>query len=278
MAAFIIATILLILVLLYYFLTNGTPPSNSERWLSTYFYAHRGLHNAMDPENTIPAFKNALHYGFGVELDVHLSADGQVIVFHDDTLDRLTNQTGELSKKNASELTSLKILNTSYTIPLLSEVLEVINGQVPLLIEIKSIGFAGELEEKVYCLMKQYRGNFAIQSFSPFSIGWFKKNAPEILRGQLSSDFKNEAVSISFFKKYFVRKLWTNFLCRPHFISYEKKGVANGTVQRLRKKGVMALAWCVENNKEEIEVRAKTDSIIFEGYLPSIERRGEEND
>ena len=252
----------------YFFLTAGSRPREDGAWLTGWRYAHRGLHDEARPENTIPAFSAAIKHGYGIELDVHLSRDGRLVVFHDDRLARVTGRTGRVEDYTAEELQTFAVCGTQYTIPLLADVLRETAGRVPLLIETKNEGAAGELEVKLYQAMRDYPGRYAVQSFSPFSMGWFKKHAPDVLRGQLSCDFSMGAEHIARVKRFAVRHLLTNALCRPHFISYEVNGIHTNVVQRLRRRGVPALCWTVRSEKTAEEMGAFADTIIFEGFCP----------
>jgi len=254
------------LVAVYFWMTAGKRMNGEGRWLLEYAYAHRGLHNESWPENTLPAFENAIKNGFGIELDVHLSRDGHVVVFHDHTLGRLTGAAGKVEEKTLEELQALRIAGSEYTIPTMRQVLDLVAGRTPLLIETKNEGGAGELEVKLEELMRGYAGRYAVQSFSPFSIGWYRKHAPQVLRGQLSTDFKEGADHIAPVKRFMVRYLLTNFLCRPNFISYDERVISTGIVQRLRRTGVPALAWTVRSSQREETVRGCADGVIFEGY------------
>ena len=181
------------------------------------YIAHRGFHNTENPENTIGAFARAIENNYAIELDVQLLADGTVVVIHDNKLSRLCGVDKYLSNCNLEDLQNLYVLDTKWQVPTLKQVLEFVDGKTPLLIEIKNTLKVGELEAKVYELLKDYNGEFAIQSFNPFSLQWFKDNAPNVLRGQLSSYFKGE--DLSFIKKTLLKKLRLNKISNPHFIS-----------------------------------------------------------
>ena len=247
-------------------MTAGKKPK--QQWLVEYRYAHRGLHDETYPENTIPAFLKAAAQGYAIELDVHLSKDGELVVFHDGLLERMTGKQGRVEDYTAKELQTFTLGKTRYTIPLLKEVLEQINGGVPILIETKNEGMGGKLEVQLYEMMRKYQGRYAVQSFSPFSIGWFKKNAPEVLRGQLSGGFAAGAEHIAKINRVLLSQLLTNFLCRPNFISYEEKRVNACVVQRLKKGGIPVLCWTVRSEAQEKEARRYANTVIFEGYCP----------
>lgn len=254
-------------LLLYFYMTAGKRQADAA-WFTRYKYAHRGLHDGVAPENTLAAFENAAENGYGIELDVRLSKDGQVMVFHDETLGRLTDKQGSIDSYTANELQDTPLLGTAHTIPTLAEVLTAIHGRVPLLIEIKSEGAAGGLEPKLFAMLKQYDGRYAVQSFSPLSLGWFYKHAPDVPRGQLSGGFEEGAEHISGIKRFAVKNLLTNFLCRPGFISYEKGHSEKLLLKRLRKSGLPVLMWVVTDAKEQNKLQNNCDGIIFEGYEP----------
>ena len=157
-------------------------------WLATTPIAHRGLHdmNGKIPENSIPAFQAAIEQGYPIELDIQLCADDIIVVFHEYNIERMTGQNKMMKDVYSKELPSLLLANTTYTIPTLDQVLELVAGQVPLLIEIKNEGGAGKLERILCASLKRYQGKFAIQSFNPLYILAVKKYCPNIIIGQLS--------------------------------------------------------------------------------------------
>ena len=198
-------------------------------WLVERNIAHRGLHTAEAPENTLAAFQNAINNSTPIELDIQQLSDNTVVVFHDKKLERLTGQDGYLKNLTKENLKNYKILNTEHSIPTLEEALNLINGQVPVLIEIKNNEKVGDLERAFYNIIKDYKGEFAIQSFNPFSLEWFKKNAPQIIRGQLSSYFDED--NLSFVKKVLLKKMFFNKkISEPHFISYNAKNLPKANI------------------------------------------------
>ena len=160
------------------------------RWLTETPVAHRGLHDLGRgrAENTASAFRAALKAGYAIECDVGLSADGVPVVFHDDSLGRLTGVDGPLESRTAAELMALPVLGTRDTVPPLADLLGLVAGKVPLLIELKGgRGRRGRLEPAVARLLAGYRGPVAIQSFDPAMVTWFRRHAPGVLRGRLTS-------------------------------------------------------------------------------------------
>lgn len=197
-----------------------------------------------------------------------LSRDGQVVVFHDFDLTRLGGREGKPEDLTAEELANLSILGSDYGVPTLKEVLDMVDGRVPLLIELKSVGFAGPLERETWKLLKDYSGLYAVQSFSPFSMGWFKKDESRILRGQLSFSFRGMRSQFPGIVLFLVRHLLTNFLCRPNFISYGKDDIRTFIVQFLRKCGIPVLAWTIDTPQQAEKVAPYSDSIIFQHFVP----------
>ena len=236
-------------------------------WLVKDYIAHRGLHNTQLPENSLGAFANAINQGYAIELDVQQIADGTVIVFHDYSLARMTGKDGYTKNLIKAELDSYILSNSQYCIPTLSEVLELVDGQVPLLIEIKNEGKVGALEKATYELLKNYNGDFAIQSFNPYSLEWFKNNAPHIWRGQLSSFFKGE--NLSFTKRFALKRMLLNKkVSCPDFISYNVENLPNIYVNHYKK--LPLLAWVVRSQTEYLKTVKYCDNIIFEGFEPKI--------
>ncbi len=236
-------------------------------WLVKDYIAHRGLHTKELPENSIGAIVNALEAGYPIELDVRQIADGNIVIFHDESLARMTHQDGYTKNLVTNELSSYKLAGTEFTIPTLEEVLQIVDGQVPLLIEIKNEGKVGELESKLWSILKNYNGEFAIQSFNPYTLEWFKNNAPHVWRGQLSSFFKD--VNLSFFKKFALKRMLLNKkVSCPNFISYDTRFLPNYYVKRYKK--IPLLAWTVNSQSEYMRVVKYCDNIIFENFEPKI--------
>ncbi len=236
-------------------------------WLVKDYIAHRGLHDDANPENSLGAFAKAIEEGYAIELDVQQIADGTVVVFHDSTLSRVTGKDGYVKNLLKSELCDYKLLNSNFCIPTLEEVLSLIDGQVPLLIEIKNEGKVGELEKATLNILKKYNGEYAIQSFNPYSLEWFKINAPKVWRGQLSSYFKGE--NLSFIKKFVLKRMLLNKkVSCPNFISYNAQNLPNRHVKIYKK--LPLLAWCVRSQTEYMKVVKHCDNIIFENFEPKI--------
>ncbi len=236
----------------------------NSHWLYTLPVAHRGLHGGDIPENSLTAFRLAMEAGYAVETDLHLTKDGVLVTFHDDTLNRMTAARGNIREKTYEELSLLTLADTKEKIPTFDEMLALINGKVPLLIELKSNGEKG-LEEAVCNRLKAYGGAYAVQSFDPFILRRVKKYAPEILRGQLSSFFKDQ--SFGFLKRFLLKSMRFNFLSKPDFISYN---ASNLPYRRARQRNKPLLCWTVKTEESYRHAKKVADNVIFEDIRPTL--------
>lgn len=230
-------------------------------------YAHRGLHETDKsvPENSLPAFAAAAKLGYGVELDVHITKDGELAVFHDGDLKRACGVEGVIEDMSWDQLKRLRLFGTEYGIPLLKEVLEVMGEDCPVIIELKRGSRNAELCEKTYETMKKYSGKYCVESFDPRIVAWFRRNAPEVLRGQLSSDPIEMAKDTSCLNAFAVGNLLTNFVARPNFVAYGL-GRKPLIVRLCEKMGAMKVAWVAHDGSSEKD----NDAVIFEFYRPSV--------
>ena len=253
----------------YNFATAGEAISEDKiSWIKETPIAHRGLHTKDIPENSLSAFENALKNNYAIELDVQFTKDKEVVVFHDENLKRITNDTRNIEDVNYDELKNLRLGNTNEIIPTLEEVLELVDSKVAILIEIKDCKDYIELSEKTYEILKGYEGNYAIQSFNPFILEWYKNNASEVVRGQLSGTFTEGSESLNSFEKFALKNMLLNFKSKPNYIGYDLEGIPKSKLESLRKKGVPIIVWTVKN-KEDMEKAYKySDNITFENFLP----------
>ena len=229
--------------------------------------AHRGLHDIKCgiPENSLLAFSEAIKCNYVIELDIHISKDGKVLVFHDNDLYRMTGKSGKVADFTYDEIKNLKLANTNQKIPLLEEALKIINGQVPVIVELKNNGCDTKLEKAAGKILRHYRGEYAIKSFNPVSLWYFKKFFPHILRGQLVSNFKG--MRINWIKKIVVRRMIFNFLFKPDFVSCDLECLSDRKVQKIRKRKPV-LGWVVKTQKDFIASKKLCDNIIFEKIRP----------
>ncbi|MBQ8681530.1 MAG: glycerophosphodiester phosphodiesterase [Bacilli bacterium] len=228
----------------------------------SYIIAHRGIHdNKQVYENTLEAFSLAINKGYIIELDVRLTKDQQIVVFHDENTKRITNQDLIIEESTYQELNQQDIIH----IPLLEEVLNLVNGKVPILIEIKQFNTVGTLEAKLMSILNTYQGKYAIQSFNPKVLYWFKKHYPNILRGQLSYSFKNK--KISSYKKFILSNMFLNFLTKPNFISYKYNEISPQKIKYYQKKNIPVLGWTITNKKDYNYYKKYYDNLICEKFI-----------
>ncbi len=230
--------------------------------------AHRGLHDASTPENSLAAFQKAIDAGYPIELDVQPIDDGTIVVFHDNRVSRMVDRDGYVSNLTREDLEQIRLKNSDEKIPTFKEVLELIDGKVPLLVEIKNEGKVGALERDTLEMLLNYKGEYAVQSFNPYSLEYFKINAPQILRGQLASFFESDK-NISFIKRFVLKRLKMNKVSKPDFISYKFQNLPNKYVAKTK---LPVLAWTITNNADLEKSLPHCDNIIFEGLRPEFDK------
>ena len=215
------ASLAVILIILYVLILVRPPKKTSPDAALLRDYAHRGLHGGGVPENSLKAFELACEAGYGIELDVQLSRDGHVMVFHDYTLLRMTGRDSLLSELDASELAALSLDGTDQTIPTLREVLELVDGRVPILVELKGEDTNTALCEKVAVLLGEYTGPYCLESFNPLLIGHMKKRLPETYCGLLYTNVCRDKKKSSLLN-IALTAMALNVVARPDFIAYNK--------------------------------------------------------
>ena len=267
--AFIVVLLLSVLFLSLYMIFPGKKRSEMEKFARVK-YAHRGLHDGEKPENSMSAFKAAKDMGLGIELDIRLSKDGEVVVFHDDNLSRMTGKEGKVIDYTAEELSKMSLLDSREGIPTLKQLLGLIDGAVPLLIELKMSTSESGVAEKFIEVIEGYKGEFIVESFNPFVLKTIRKSRPDILRGMLSMEYMKEDRYKGKLLYRLLQNLYFNFLARPDFISYEKGGFAVPNVRFIRRNfGTTLFAWTIKSQEEEnTAISHGFDTVIFEGYIP----------
>lgn len=238
--------------------------------LKGFHYAHRGLHSidGTIPENSLVAFAAAKAQGYGMELDVAMTKDGQIVVFHDDNVERACGICRSIEAFDYSELSQLRLFNTQESIPLLNDVLELVDGTVPLIVELKTTQHYISLCEKTARLLDIYKGPYCIESFDPKVVSWYKKNRPQVIRGQLSAAGYNFP-NLPRYQQLFFSAFLTNILTRPHFVAYRHEDSWRQPLLKLFKAlGGSVVAWTVTNEKDHETCLKLFDLIIFEHYLP----------
>ncbi|MCG8490598.1 MAG: hypothetical protein MI743_03205 [Sneathiellales bacterium] len=243
---------------------NRTSPD----WLISTPIAHRGLHapDVGAAENSLSAFEKALSKGLAIEFDVHLSSDKVPVIFHDDTLLRMTGDERKIADVSAEELATITLKDSNDQIPTLKTVLDLVGGKVPLVIELKKCPFGGKkLAQEVWSLLKSYKGFFSIQSFDPFILKWFFDHAPGVIRGQLSMHSPPPVIPLH--RRFLMRNLMMNHISRPDYIGYDVENVHRWAVRRVTKGDIPLLAWTVSTESQLGHARKFADNIIFE-HLP----------
>ncbi|TNF57682.1 MAG: phosphodiesterase [Rhodobacteraceae bacterium] len=240
--------------------------------------AHRALHDiaAGRPENSRAAIRAAVAAGYGIEIDLQVSADGQAMVFHDYDLGRLTAQAGAVRLRSAAELGAIALKGgDGEGIPTLSEVLGIVAGQVPLLVEIKDQDGAmgagvGALEQAAARALAGYGGPVAVMSFNPHSVAAFGACAPDIPRGLTTSAYDPDDWNLSRAICDRLRGIPDFDRVGAAFISHEAGDLDRDRVQALRASGVPVLCWTIRTPEEERAARILADNVTFEGYPPPL--------
>lgn len=237
-------------------------------WLKHDLIAHRGLHQEDQSitENSMTSFKEALKLGYSIEFDVNLLKDGQVVVFHDHDLKRLFNIDKSLDELNYEEIKDLTFKNKDH-IPLLKEVLDLVDGRVNLLIELKPHGNVVKLCQNFMDIMKDYKGMYAVFSFHPKVVNYLRKHHPDVVRGQISEYFKDNE-HMPKFMKFLMKRLCFNRFTKPDFISYGIYDMPNKYLDKHKKKGITIISYAARSQQELDFVKSHYDNVVFEYFNP----------
>lgn len=228
-------------------------------WLTERPYAHRGLHGPGRPENSRAAFEAAIAAGFGIELDVQLTRDGEAMVFHDYALERLTGEAGKVVERTAAELAGVGLLGMDETIPTLPEILHLIAGRSPLLIELKvQGGRAAALSAAVQRALRGYRGNAAVMSFNPNVGRWFAAQASEVTRGLVVTEEGKRGFRGRIERSLALRR------SRAQFLAYDVRDLPSSFAAAAQARGLPVLTWTVRNPVAAETAAAHADQIIHE--------------
>lgn len=267
----IIAVCIAILILLY--LVMIMPHIWNKPQKSPYmgvFYAHRGLHDnkASAPENSMKAFRMAVDAGYGIELDVQLTKDGIPVIFHDFTLERMCGVSGKVASMTYEQLQQLSLLDTEEKIPTLKEFLRMAAGKVPLIVELKIEWTNLALCPAVDRMLSEYEGVYCIESFNPLALLWYRRNHGEVMRGQLSTNFRLDGGYRNVFY-FFLTHLLTNCITGPDFIAYNCK-FKNEPGRRICRKLYrnLSVAWTVKSQKQLESLKEDFDLFIFDSFIP----------
>jgi glycerophosphoryl diester phosphodiesterase len=239
--------------------------------------AHRALHDKTQgrPENSRAAIWEAMVKGYGIEIDLQLSADDQAMVFHDYHLERLTATTGPVRQRTATELGAIRLGGGTEGIPTFTEVLDLVRGRVPILVELKDQDGAmgqniGPLEDAVAEAAKEYDGPIALMSFNPHSVAYLAQAAPEIPRGLTTSNFDPKSWGLPVATCDTLRQIRDATRVGASFVSHDAKDLDAPRLQELRFEGLDILCWTITSPEEEARARQVAQNVTFEGYLPAI--------
>lgn len=227
-------------------------------------YAHRGEYdNVRVPENSLAAFRRAVKRGVGIELDLHLTADGEVIVFHDGTLTRMCGDDRRVEQMRAAEITAMTLLDTKERIPTLREVLSLVGGRVPLIVELKGETTNTALADAAMPILENYGGAYCIESFNPLLVARYRKLAPHVMRGVLTTKFHRDGEKRGLLG-YALQFMLLNFLARPDFVAARHIYGGSLPVRLCRKLGAATFAWTVKTKEEYAACKRHFDAFICE--------------
>lgn len=265
-----IAAGLIGLLIIYSVLLAPGRVSSGSQSLWAIDYAHRGLYKKDQsiPENSMSAFSEAVAAGYGIELDLNITSDSQIVVFHDDQMLRACGVDKAVEECTFEELQTYRLFGTEEKIPLLTEVLSLIGGRVPLIIELKVSRRYKELSALSAEILDGYSGAYCIESFDPRIVHWFFKNRPNTVRGQLAAGLKRYSLT-PFYQGFAMSSLLTNISARPHFVAYRHEDCHRKMGLRYFKMlGGKLVAWTVRETDDIIRCRRFFDAIIFEFFRP----------
>lgn len=271
MSIVIVFSSILVLCLLYLFMLMPRVWRRPEKTPHMgVLYAHRGLHdNASDaPENSMAAFRRAVEAGYGIELDVQLTKDGIPVIFHDFTLERVCQTAGRVDSYTYEELQQFSLFQSEEKIPRLEDFLAMVDGRVPLIVELKVEWTDISLCPAVQKLLSEYQGVYCIESFNPLVLIWYRKHCRKVMRGQLSTDFRRDGEYKNIFY-FLLTHLLTNFATSPDFIAYNckfKKEPGRRICRKLYRN--LAVAWTVKNQKQLESLEKDFDLFIFDSFIP----------
>ena len=248
--------------------------------MKNYLYAHRGLYDnaGFCPENSLPAFQRAIDQGYGIELDIQLTKDEEVVVFHDLTVGRVLHESdgsvpdGNVADYTYDQLKEMHLKESEERVPLLSDVLELVDGRVPLIVELKveNSDFSGRLCEKAQELLDEYAGMYCVESFHPGVVLWYRLHRPSIMRGQLSKHYELRSSGLQAPVLFASQALLFNWLTKPDFIAYSvknEKDLSRQVCRHLFRN--TSVAWTVKTKNQMESMQKRYDLMIFDHFDPN---------
>lgn len=259
-----------VLILLYLWCLKGRAGHLGLPELRRWNYAHRGLHDADKPENSMAAFRAALAGGYGIELDIHLMRDGNLAVIHDSSLKRIAGADVRIEDLSTEDLTSYHLAGTGECIPLFADVLDLFAGRAPLIVELKVAGGNyADLCQAACRLLDSYNGPYCIESFDPRAVAWFRKHRPDVIRGQLSENWMGKKLPVPAVLRWILTFHISNIYTRPDFIAYKYADRKVFGTEICRKFwNLQGVSWTLKT-PEEYAIAVEEGWIpIFEGFRP----------
>ena len=267
----VVLSLIIIILLLYIVLVAPRMWGGPDR--NHFFgrdYAHRGLFdNASDaPENSLKAFAKAVEAGYGIEWDVQLSKDDIPVIFHDATLERMCKVKGNVWDYTLEELKGFRLADSQEQIPTLEEALTLVDGKVPLIIEYKLDRVQTRVCELANEQLKNYKGTYCIESFHPLALIWYKKNRPDVMRGQLSEEFWKENSKYNAPQYRLLAYLLSNVVTRPDFVAYNHKYYKNLSRRLHAFLGGLPVCYTIKNQADYEQAHKHFKMIIFDSFIP----------
>ncbi len=258
--------VIILLVLLYLWCLMGRKTHQDMAKFRGWNYAHRGLHDAQKPENSMAAFRAALDAGCGIELDIHLLKDGNLAVIHDSSLLRVTGKEGNVEDLTTEQLQEFHLNGTDETIPQFQQVMDLFAGKAPLIVELKSHNNnVAPLCEAACKMLDDYDGLYCMESFDPRAVRWLRKHRPDIVRGQLSENWMPKKMPLPWILKFLMTYHLANFYTRPDFIAYKfEDRKAFGTWICMHILHIPGVSWT-------LKTRQQYDTAVKEGWIPIFE-------
>ena len=236
------------------------------------YYAHRGLHNNKNsnPENSMTAFKLAIENQYGIELDVQLSKDGIPVIFHDFDLKRACGIDKKVEDCTYDELKELYLFGSDEKIPHLKDVLNLVKGEVPLIIELKSDNMDTSICNITTSYLDDYNGIYCVESFNPIIVLWYRRNRPNIIRGQLSTRYISKGKSLKGkILDFMLENLLFNFMTKPDFIAYNHEHSNNLSLMLCKKLyNTITISYTIHSRKDLKRSFNKFDLFIFDSFTP----------
>lgn len=256
-----------VLAALFFVAMSGRTGHPALGKLRAFRYAHRGLHSAGVPENSLAAFRAAVAHGFGAELDVHLLADGSLAVIHDSDLRRVTGRQGRVEDLTAADLPDYPLQGTDQTVPLFSDVLKIFEGKAPLIVEVKVVdGNTDAVCSAVAAMLDGYKGDYCVESFHPAAVAWFRKHRPQVVRGQLSENyFVTPGCRLPKPVQFLMRHMLTNIWTRPDFVAYNCRDLNELSLWVSRK------VWKLQGVTWTLKTKEAYDAALSDGFIPIFE-------